>query len=253
MPCKSSHLESMCAVLMGYETLTNMGAEPVYFNVMDFPTNSTRCLQETSDNGSHHPNITTPMNSTQREVYQDAIEIPAVRYTVVTLHAVVVFLGILGNALVLLVIYRKRTLRKNSTIYYILNLALCDLFCCMVIQPLRLADIFLPFTDSKVHFAGTVYCQVAGYFVSLMSAVGFHTMVAISQERLLLICYPLKAKGLCSVGRTRKILVAIWVLSTGCTIPIPVLYSFAQTVPLRNTNISLCVYMDEQFNSTSNV
>ncbi|CAH1800869.1 unnamed protein product [Owenia fusiformis] len=196
------------------------------------------------------------VSNTSASVYTDVIEIPEVRYIMLAFHATGILVAALGNAIVLLIIYRKRSFRhNNAAIYFIMNLALCDLTLALIHHPMRIMDMYLAFASERktppagLFFHNRIFCQLTDFFSIFTCAVGFHTIVAISQERLLLICYPLKAKILCSVTNTKKVMILIWMTSFAMTIPIPILYSNAVTIPFKDVNVSLCVCLQEDSNS----
>ena len=76
----------------------------------------------------------------------------------------------------------------------------------------------------------------------LLAGVAFHTMVLISQERLALIAFPLRAKTLCTYTRTWKLLLCIWAMSALCYLPLPLLYIEIRTFELSGTTLSMCGY-----------
>lgn len=67
----------------------------------------------------------------------------------------------------------------------------------------------------------------------LLAAVGLHTLVAISHERLLLIVYPLWARSLCTTTRARRLLVAVWLSAVACLLPVPLRYAVLQETRVR--------------------
>ncbi|CAH1802572.1 unnamed protein product [Owenia fusiformis] len=179
-----------------------------------------------------------------KEIYRDVIEEPGVRYSMVGLHITGIILAMCGNLLVVTFIISKKMFKKHITMYLILNLCVCDLISTLIYEPIRLVDIFLPFENSaRGTFVTQTYCEITGFFLCFIAGVGFHTNVAISQERLLVICYPLKAKAIYTAEITRKMIAVIWIVSFFITLPVPLLFSFVQTVSLNHTNISMCFYI----------
>ncbi len=181
-------------------------------------------------------------NITNRTYYNDIIENAGVRYSLVTIHVVAILLAALGNGSVLYFIIKYRRLRSNVTAFLVLNLALCDLIGATVHQPMRLVDILVPFTESNGTTPLTdTYCQVSGFFSKFFSGVGIHTVLIISLERLLLICYPLKAKGIITVRRTMKTITGVWILSFFTLLPLPIAYTYKAHVPLQHANVTVCM------------
>ncbi|KAK2152755.1 hypothetical protein LSH36_320g06005 [Paralvinella palmiformis] len=151
------------------------------------------------------------------EIVSDLIENAAVRYTLVTLHVLAICLASVGNGFLIVFIGRhwKRT-HRNVTAILILNLAACDFINAVCYQPMRLVDI-LVYDEQRLTF-----CRVTGFFSSFMAGVGFALMVAIAQERFLLICHPFRAKRLLTMRNTVAVMVAIWLGVAICAVPLPI-------------------------------
>lgn len=65
-------------------------------------------------------------------------------------------------------------------------------------------------------------------------------MVLISQERLLLIVFPLRAKVICTYKRTLKLLALIWITSSLLHLPVPLKFEEVITVNVDGTILSFC-------------
>ena len=183
------------------------------------------------DNGNVTSNITA---------YPDIISIDAVRYALITVHVTASVIAIIGNALVLYVVLKNKALRRNPTVIFILNLAFCDFVQCFFYRPLQLLDLILPFTQSWHFEYDTNYCRTMTFFQCLFAAVGFHTIVVISQERLFLIVHPLKAKLCCNTSKARKLLVAIWIMSVLFILPIPLVFTRILEQIVGGVRIKFC-------------
>ena len=183
------------------------------------------------------------------DTVKDLIENVYVRYCVAGFQILAIFLAIFGNGYVIYCICRHRRFRKNIAAYLVLNLALCDLFNAAVFQPMSLVDILLPFSH-KYRIQNPVYCKTTGFLLSFVQAVTFHTILAISQERLLLICYPFKAKGWLTVQKVKAVLLFIWLSSFCATLPIPMFFAFVETIRLKEANVTICLSLakDDQLN-----
>ena len=175
-------------------------------------------------------------NSTEAATVSDLIENPGVRYTMVTLHIIAIVLASMGNGFLIVFIARhwKQT-HRNVTAILILNLAVCDFINAVCYQPMRLVDILV------YHEENLMFCQVSGFFSSFFSGVGFMLMVAIAQERFLLICYPFKAKRFLTLRNTVIVMVCIWACVVICAIPIPIGFIFVLEVPLETGIARFCL------------
>ena len=163
-------------------------------------------------------------------------------YVYIAFQVIAIILASLGNGALLYIFTRhwKRT-RRNITVYFILNLAVCDFLKATIHQPLRLLDITL--SDNLVHHS-KFYCQVTGYFSAFIAGVSFHSILAISIDRYLLICHPLRAKSVLTIGRAKKLLGIIWIFTLLVMVPLPTLFTFVLTLEITGTddmNTTFCL------------
>ncbi|XP_039298463.1 orexin receptor type 1 isoform X2 [Nilaparvata lugens] len=129
----------------------------------------------------------------------------------IALHGVVFCVGLVGNALVCLAVYRNRSMR-TVTNYFIVNLAVADfmviLFC---LPPTVLWDV------TQTWFMGTLVCKIVLYFQTVSVAVSVLTLTFISVDRWYAICFPLKFKS--TTGRAKTAILIIWLLALVFDIP----------------------------------
>ena len=85
------------------------------------------------------------------------------------------------------------------------------------------------------------YCQVTGFFSTYVSCVASHTIMAISWERFLLICYPFKSRQILTVSYTKHLLFAIWSIAFLVVLPLPLLYTYVAQVQLETAFVSFCL------------
>jgi len=115
-------------------------------------------------------------------------------------------IGFFGNLLVVTAAIRQKTLR-NPRNAFIINLAVSDIFLCLVTMPLTLVEIVndhWPLGDSVVS------CKVAGGFQAVSVFVSTISITAIALDRYQLIVYPEKDL-LKRIGAT-AVLFFIWFL-----------------------------------------
>ena len=195
-----------------------------------------------ADTSGMHTTV-PPLNATKWlvNVGSDLIELPTVRNCLIFLHVLGIILGAIGNGLLIYSMLRHRKrMRSNVTAYLVLNLVVCQMVCITVYQPMRLADILLPST-SVSESGQNLYCQISGFFATFFGCVAFHTIVAISQERLVLICWPLWAKRVLTVRNTRLLLASIWLVALAATFPLPFFFTFQMNLGLQHTDVTFCI------------
>ncbi|XP_032799788.2 orexin receptor type 1 isoform X2 [Daphnia magna] len=163
--------------------------------------------------------------------YIDRIEaymFPSVyEWILIGLHCVVFIVGLAGNFLVCLAVYRNHTMRTVTNMF-IVNLAIADflvIFLCL--PPTVLWDI------TETWFMGNTLCKIIPYFQTVSVSVSVLTLTFISVDRWYAICHPLKFRS--TIGRAKTAIAAIWIISLLIDIPELVVL---ETRPSRNLSIS---------------
>ena len=183
---------------------------------------------------------TSASNNTTPMPIQDIIGNTGFLITLVVFHILAMIIAALGNGSVIVFIMKYRRMRSNTTAYLVLNLAICDFTIAVLHTPMRLVDILVPKHDGSVHIT-IAYCQVSGFFTSLISGVGYYTVALISLERFLLICYPLQTKGMLSISRTLKVLAGVWALSFFAALPLPICFTFVTKANINGQFLTFCM------------
>ncbi|XP_060807274.1 orexin/Hypocretin receptor type 1 [Amyelois transitella] len=140
-------------------------------------------------------------------------------------HTLVFAMGLVGNALVCVAVYRNHTMR-TVTNYFIVNLAVADfmviLFC---LPPTVVWDV------TETWFLGDALCKILLYFQSVSVSVSVLTLTFISVDRWYAICFPLKFKS--TTGRAKTAILVIWAISLTFNAPELVVLTALKPVPLR--------------------
>ncbi|XP_063447601.1 sex peptide receptor-related protein 2-like [Mytilus trossulus] len=121
--------------------------------------------------------------------------------------------GIVGIILTVIVLSRKNMCTSTNT--YLMSLAVADLgFLCLV--GCRSLDRHL---SGKALYSFYAFYEYAQIFIHtfLLSSVWLTVMLAV--ERYIAICHPLKAISICTVKRSRIIILLIFVVSFYCRVP----------------------------------
>ncbi|XP_041805165.1 melanopsin-like [Chelmon rostratus] len=121
--------------------------------------------------------------------------------------------GMLGNALVIYVFCRSRTLRTPSNLL-VVNLAA--------------ADFLMSLTQSPVFFVASLHhrwvfgefaCELYAFCGALFGITSMMTLTAIAVDRCLVITQPLALLGTVSRGRVLGVLAGVWLYSLGWSLP----------------------------------
>lgn len=121
------------------------------------------------------------VNATNITEYMDYTQIPAVRYSVITVWIILDLVTLLGNILVVLVFATNRSLH-SITNYYILNLAVTDSLIAIIVMPLKLMELATPLPI----FVKPGLCAVIQFFLLILVFTSLLTLVVISIERWVL-------------------------------------------------------------------
>lgn len=147
----------------------------------------------------------------------------------------IVFVGIIGNILSVLVFFRTK-LRKLSSSYYLAALGMSD-SCFLVlsfITWLNFADINL--TNHNIA------CQLYYYLQGVCSFLSVWYVVAFTVERFIAVLYPLKRQSMCTVRRAVIVLCGLTVAAL--IFSAPLLYLFRPVYHPQN-NITICDVVEE--------
>ncbi|XP_076358990.1 neuropeptide SIFamide receptor-like [Tachypleus tridentatus] len=117
-------------------------------------------------------------------------------------YTIVFLIGIFGNSFVIAVVARSPRMR-TTTNFFIVNLAVADILVVIFCLPATLvSNVFLPW------ILGWFMCKAVSYLQGVSVSASINTLVAISFERFLAICYPMKGQITASIAK--KIVISIW-------------------------------------------
>lgn len=154
--------------------------------------------------------------------------LPGGRYSIMEYWIVVTMLGffavagVLGNALVLFVFFRKKD--KLTSTLFILVLAMLDMVTCMVVIP---SAIYIETKDFYVN--NDAFCKI--YFFLVASNVPFSALVmaAISLDRYFCICYPFR--NIMTVGRARLVTIVLALVTASFGVIVGMSFGTFKRVP----------------------
>lgn len=141
---------------------------------------------------------TTPLN------YYSSIPL----LTVITAACTVLFLvGVLGNVMTILVVCRYRDMRTTTNLY-LCSMAVSDLliFLCMPLDLYRMWR-YRPWR------LGDLLCKLFQFVSESCTYSTILSITALSVERYLAVCFPLRAKRLVTKRRVRALILTLWIVS----------------------------------------
>lgn len=146
-------------------------------------------------------------------------------WVLIATHTVVFLIGLVGNALVCVAVYRNHSMR-TVTNYFIVNLAVADFMVILIcLPPTVLWDV------TETWFLGDVLCKLLLYFQSVSVTVSVLTLTFISVDRWYAICFPLEFKS--TTGRAKASIFIIWIVSLAFNVPEFIVLTTVNAVPLR--------------------
>ncbi|VDM78982.1 unnamed protein product, partial [Strongylus vulgaris] len=155
---------------------------------------------------------------TEEELFEAAL--PALMYLIVFL------VGTVGNAMVIFVVNRFKRMR-NVTNVFLASLSTADLCLIWFCVPIMFVKYM-----SHTWFMGRFACYSVHYIQQFTCFCSVLTMTMISFERYLAIAYPMRNMWLSSIGRAKKVILLIWLVSAILAIPTAIRIDY-------ETNISL--------------
>ena len=156
----------------------------------------------------------------------------SVETTLTTAFMVLVsVVGTAGNSLVILAILYKRRLRNTSN-YFILDLAVCDFLTVFVAVPLRLAEGFQP---------GSVPCSIVIAVTVLFDGLSRINIMFISIDRLIAVKFPFVYNARMTPATVAIFISSGWIVMTLFAI-LPILGVGLAPAELLRQNQGLCFF-----------
>lgn len=182
-------------------------------------------------NDSHEGNETYDEEEYLNEI-KEYIFPKAWTWVLIFFHTVVFVVGLMGNILVCIAVYRNHTMR-TVTNYFIVNLAVADflvIFFCL--PPTVIWDVTMTW------FFGVYMCKIVLYLQGVSVTVSVLTLTFISIDRWYAICFPLKFKS--TTGRAKTAIGLIWFLALIFDVPELVVYQTVKKLPIDTIYFTQC-------------
>lgn len=125
-------------------------------------------------------------------------------------YFVILLVSLVGNVLVIMVIYRNKLLQKSMN-YFVFNMAVSDLFTPLTIMAIKIVEIISRSESFKVDrpwLLGNILCKLSYFLPDVSLVVSVECLLLISIDRLVAVVRPFKAKLVSPKAR---------VISIGCT------------------------------------
>ncbi|XP_053561528.1 motilin receptor [Bombina bombina] len=149
---------------------------------------------------------------------------------VTAVSLVLMIVGLLGNAITILIIRRYKEM-KTTTNFYLSSMALSDLVI-LLCMPFDLYRLW----RSTPWIFGSFLCKFHTYIGEGCTYSTILHITALSIERYLAICFPLQAKVFITKARVKFVIILLWAIALLSAGPFYVLSEVHQ--PYNNTNYS---------------
>ncbi|XP_054156214.1 neuropeptide SIFamide receptor-like [Oppia nitens] len=148
-------------------------------------------------------------------------------------YTIVFILGIVGNCCVVIVVVQSPRMR-TVTNFFIVNLAFADILVLIFCLPATLiSNLLIPW------IFGAIMCKAVAYLQGVVVSASINTLVAVSIDRFLSICHPLR----CQMTRrcARYAIVCIWLYSSVIAIPWALYFTLQPIDPSAPDPMMLCL------------
>ncbi|CAB4013552.1 5-hydroxytryptamine receptor 1-like [Paramuricea clavata] len=148
---------------------------------------------------------------------------------------------ILGNALVLVVTWRERSLHQPNK-YFIVCLAVSDLLVGMILEPLRVYQLSLDY-ESRLTISVHL-CRFLVWLDTCALAASIYSLTFISFDRFIKIKKPLQYRSRMTTSKSLKIIFIIWLISTAFATYAATPHSGSRGILL--TSVGFCGHIDKK-------
>ncbi|XP_017764895.1 PREDICTED: growth hormone secretagogue receptor type 1 [Eufriesea mexicana] len=159
-----------------------------------------------------------------------------IRTTSMVVCIVVMVLGIIGNLMVPIVVFRGKDMR-NSTNIFLVNLSVADLCVLLICIPTILVEVN---SGPQVWPLGEHMCKAVPFVELTVAHASVLTILAISFERYYAICEPLRVGYMCTKARATFLCLVAWMAAALCTSPILLMVTYEEEENADGTYIPTC-------------
>jgi allatostatin A receptor len=203
------------AVKMAADTLAVSGEPTLPFlyeqcnttAFMDIPF----CRGLVKDNGSDFLSTTTVetegMQLSERMTLIVSIIVPI-------LFGIIIVIGLIGNALVVVVVSANKQMRSTTNLL-IINLAIADLLFIIFCVPFTASDYVLTYWPF-----GDVWCKIVQYLIVVTAHASVYTLVFMSLDRFLAVVHPIKSMSVRTEHHAIKAISVLWVVIVVSAVPV---------------------------------
>ncbi|KAG1668491.1 Allatostatin-A receptor [Nymphon striatum] len=174
--------------------------------------------------------------------YTDAEQLArVVSILVPIMFGAVVIIGLVGNALVVIVVLMNRQMR-NTTNMLIINLAIADLLFIIFCVPFTATD----YSTSLWPF-GDVWCRIVQYLILVCAYMSVYTLVLMSVDRYLAVVHPISSMSIRTEKNAIIAIVLMWVTILVFCIPVIATHGNFKYIFMYREQ-SQCAFLEKYYN-----
>ncbi|CAF0823177.1 unnamed protein product [Adineta steineri] len=152
-------------------------------------------------------------------IYQGIFSNPyVIEHIILILYLLILIIGLVGNIMTIIIIKYNAHLR-TPTNFYLLNLAVSDLMILMCNLPLEMLEIY-----NRQWPLSIVFCKLRSICAEFFTCSSILTILAFTCERYFAIVRPIHLRRLSHFRRSQTIIIIIWLISLGFSLPVGLLY-----------------------------
>ncbi|KAL1506200.1 hypothetical protein ABEB36_005602 [Hypothenemus hampei] len=189
------------------------------------------------NNDSHGTAFNASYNSTIE--YGNPVFPTYIRTTSMVFCIIIMCLGVIGNVMVPIVIFKTKDMR-NSTNIFLVNLSIADLMVLLVCTPTVLVEVN---SRPETWVLGKEMCKAVPFVELTVAHASVLTILAISFERYYAICKPLKAGYICTKARASLICLLAWFIAAVFTSPILAITQYGPEEYFDGSIVFVCFTM----------
>ena len=149
------------------------------------------------------------------EQFKDSLYLElCIRYIVPLLFGVIVLLGLVGNVLVIAVVFSNKNMKTTANILFA-SIAFADLLFVIFCVPFTAAGY------AKIQWPfGHIWCKIVNYLIYVCAYASVWTLVLIAFNRYLAVVHPLASIKLRTRRNTYRLLSVVWLFVLCGNIPL---------------------------------
>ncbi|XP_055374801.1 allatostatin-A receptor [Condylostylus longicornis] len=222
-----------------YLGVNNIGGSSIILNNNNINNNNMNTnLSNINNNNINNITTTYYSNLTLEEFNPWSVE-KVVSMVVPVFFGIIGLAGLLGNALVILVVVFNQQMRSTTNLL-IINLAVSDILFVIFCVPFTATDYVLP----EWPF-GDCWCKFVQYMIVVTCHCSVYTLVLMSFDRFLAVVHPVTSMSLRTERNASLAITLTWFLIITTAIPVPLSHDI-KIYAFQGHNFTACVFSSDQ-------